>query len=53
VVAVNPRKRNRQSVCFVSSLLIENAGAVVTMNESREILYGVDILCDNGVVKWI
>jgi cytosine/adenosine deaminase-related metal-dependent hydrolase len=37
----------------VSSLLIENAGAVVTMNESREILYGVDILCDDGVVKCI
>jgi len=37
----------------VSSLLIQNAGAVVTMNETREILYGVDILCDDGVVKCI
>ncbi len=37
----------------MSSLLIQNAGSVVTMNETREILYGVDILCDDGVVKCI
>ena len=37
----------------MSALLIQNAGAVVTMNETREILYGVDILCDDCVFKCI
>ena len=37
----------------MSSLLIQNATAVVTMNEGRETLYGVDILCDDGVIQSI
>jgi cytosine/adenosine deaminase-related metal-dependent hydrolase len=37
----------------MTTLLIRNAEALVSMNEAREILHSVDIYCENGIVSKI
>ena len=37
----------------MTTLLIKNAEALVSMNEAREILHSVDIYCENGTVSKI